>query len=233
MDRDQRPPRSVRPPSAQQYNQRQDETLPQFPDQAQANPFDSRPSLPTLPFDGSRPGGGNVSFQSSRPPRPERQRTMPSPYQNNQLAAGPAYDAEANEYDAGRVGRKKSLVRPDREKIEPGHRQYHYRNHVAQAEEEGPGRMGVMPSSTFSPNCDAYISNPTKQQRAITPSRNSCEEAAHCSVVTRMFKNRDSHCLKGLPFAENVLNQRSWNPCLSALLAVHAWATSLVLSVLG
>lgn len=32
--------------------------------------------------------------------------------------------------------RKKSLVRPDREKIDPGHRQWHYRNHAAQMEEE-------------------------------------------------------------------------------------------------
>ncbi|KAJ7056919.1 glycosyltransferase family 2 protein, partial [Mycena amicta] len=48
----------------------------------------------------------------------------------------------------GGVYRKKSLVRPDREKIEPGHRQWHYRTHVAQLEEEGPGRVGVFPSTT-------------------------------------------------------------------------------------
>jgi chitin synthase len=70
---------------------------------------------------------------------------MPSPYQNNHLA--PPYDPEQGDFDAARVGRKKSLVRPDREKIEPGHRQWHYRSHIAQAEDEGAGRVGVMPSS--------------------------------------------------------------------------------------
>jgi chitin synthase len=58
---------------------------------------------------------------------------------------------DADEETAGgafgaRVGRKKSLVKPDREKIEPGHRQWYYRNHVAQMENEGR----VMPSSMFS-----------------------------------------------------------------------------------
>ena len=45
--------------------------------------------------------------------------------------------------DPTRVGRKKSLVKPDREKIEPGHRQWHYRSHVAEG-----GRVGVLPSTT-------------------------------------------------------------------------------------
>lgn len=76
---------------------------------------------------------------------------MASPYTNNHLAmaaTGAGYDAEqGGEYaDTSRVGRKKSLVRPDREKIEPGHRQWHYRSHVAAAEDEG-NRVGVMPSS--------------------------------------------------------------------------------------
>jgi chitin synthase len=46
------------------------------------------------------------------------------------------------------VGRKKSLVRPDREKIEPGHRQWHYRTHAAQMQNE-TGRVGVQPSSAY------------------------------------------------------------------------------------
>lgn len=71
---------------------------------------------------------------------------MPSAY-TSQLS--PGLDPEDPEYmdAASRVARKKSLVRPDREKIEPGHRQWHYRSHVAQMEEEGHGRVGVMPSS--------------------------------------------------------------------------------------
>lgn len=31
---------------------------------------------------------------------------------------------------SGDVRRKKSMVRPERERIEPGHRQYHYREHA-------------------------------------------------------------------------------------------------------
>ncbi|KAF8527564.1 glycosyltransferase family 2 protein [Hysterangium stoloniferum] len=52
-------------------------------------------------------------------------------------------DSSSGSFGA-RVGRKKSLVRPDREKIDPGHRQFHYRNHVAHM--TGDGR--IMPSTT-------------------------------------------------------------------------------------
>ena len=132
---DQRPPRAARPPSTQP---RQDQQLPAFPEQTQHTNSPSRPPIQSQ-------YGGNVSFQN--PVRPERQRTMPSPYQNQHLA--PAYDPEQGDFDPARVGRKKSLVRPDREKIEPGHRQWHYRSHVAQAEDDGMGRVGVMASSTL------------------------------------------------------------------------------------
>ncbi|KAG8925177.1 Chitin synthase, class 3 [Tulasnella sp. 417] len=43
------------------------------------------------------------------------------------------------------VKRKKSLVRPDRERIDPNHRQYYYRNHAVQMQNDA---MGVMPSAT-------------------------------------------------------------------------------------
>ncbi|GJJ13368.1 hypothetical protein Clacol_007620 [Clathrus columnatus] len=43
-----------------------------------------------------------------------------------------------------KVGRKKSLVKPDREKIDPSHRQWHYRNQAAKLETQGR----VLPSST-------------------------------------------------------------------------------------
>lgn len=62
------------------------------------------------------------------------------------------HDVEAGD-DPSKVHRKKSLVRPDREKIDSHHRQFHYRNHVAQQMEDESGpRLGVMPSSTFSPS---------------------------------------------------------------------------------
>ncbi|KAK0549778.1 Chitin synthase, class 3 [Tilletia horrida] len=49
--------------------------------------------------------------------------------------------------------RKRSLVRPDRERMDPNHRQWYYRNHAAQMEtmdsQGGPGRpLGFAPSTT-------------------------------------------------------------------------------------
>lgn len=70
----------------------------------------------------------------------------------------------SDQFDPARVARKKSLVRPDREKIDPGHRQWHYRTHVAQLEEEGSGRVGVMPSSKsglFIPSFSAGLITPS------------------------------------------------------------------------
>ncbi|KAF8844203.1 glycosyltransferase family 2 protein [Paxillus ammoniavirescens] len=70
---------------------------------------------------------------------------MPSPYQNQVPLTYD--DEEGGDYlEPGRVGRKKSLVRPDREKIEPGHRQWYYRSHAAQM--AGEARVGVQPSTT-------------------------------------------------------------------------------------
>ena len=72
---------------------------------------------------------------------------MPSAYVPQLSGADPEH---SDQFDPSRVARKKSLVRPDREKIDPGHRQWHYRSHVAQLEEEGNTRVGVLPSSELS-----------------------------------------------------------------------------------
>lgn len=48
---------------------------------------------------------------------------------------------------ASDVRRKKSLVRPDRERIDPNHRLYHYRERVAQENQAGGG-VNVLPSTT-------------------------------------------------------------------------------------
>lgn len=69
------------------------------------------------------------------------------PAYHNQGPLSPA-DMEGGDHpDTSKFIRKKSLVKPDREKIEPGHRQWHYRSHVAEAQHDGSGRVGVMPSS--------------------------------------------------------------------------------------
>ncbi|KAF8170637.1 chitin synthase-domain-containing protein [Mycena galopus ATCC 62051] len=103
------------------------------------------PERPFLPNDGSR---GNVSFNNTE--RGDRrapvERAAPRSHGFGS-AYQPAGDPESNG-DYERVMRKKSLVRPDREKIEPGHRQWHYRSTVANLEQEGPGRVNVIPSTT-------------------------------------------------------------------------------------
>ncbi|KAJ7761213.1 glycosyltransferase family 2 protein [Mycena maculata] len=118
--------------------------------------YDRPQPTPFLPNDGSR-GHPNVSFRNTETGDRSAPISTFSPHSaaaNNSTfasAQSAAYqglgDAEGGG-DPDRVLRKKSLVRPDREKIEPGHRQWHYRNQVAHLEEEGPGRVGVMPSTT-------------------------------------------------------------------------------------
>lgn len=137
----QRPPRSVRPLAQQQS--------PRSP----APPYSDPVNLPRSPPANYDPRStANVSFQTTeRGDRTaaldaHRQHHLPSAYQH-QPHLSYSGDPESSEYaDASRVSRKKSLVRPDREKIEPGHRQWHYRTHVAQLEQEGNARVGFMPS---------------------------------------------------------------------------------------
>lgn len=57
--------------------------------------------------------------------------------------------AAGGDYADGNVARKKSLVRPDREKIDPGHRQYHYHNRVANLQEGG--NIDYMASGAYTP----------------------------------------------------------------------------------
>ncbi|KAJ7222578.1 glycosyltransferase family 2 protein [Mycena pura] len=123
--RGERPPRQARP--------RQSPAPPSYPERPQQ----------FLPSEGSR---GNVSFRHMEQGDRQAPLDAPRPRSNLQSAYHHAGDPEASDPD--RVSRKKSLVRPDREKIEPGHRQWHYRSTVAQLEEEGSGRVGVMPSTT-------------------------------------------------------------------------------------
>ncbi|KAF8167592.1 glycosyltransferase family 2 protein [Crassisporium funariophilum] len=134
---DQRPPRSARPAQRTSHS-----PVPPYPEPS----AQSRPGL--HPSESAR---ANVSFQNVEqgerhgPLDQHRQRTMASAYQPHLSPNDPEH---SDQFDPSRVNRKKSLVRPDREKIDPGHRQWHYRSHVAQLEEEGNTRMGVIPSTT-------------------------------------------------------------------------------------
>lgn len=138
---DQRPPRSNRPGHTNSFQPAS--PAPAYPD---SNAY-SRP-----PLSSTESSKANVSFQNvEKGDRndhldPHRQRTLPSAY-HPQLT-DPEY---SDQFDPSRVARKKSLVKPDREKIDQNHRQWHYRSHVAQLEEEGNTRVGVLPSST--PTC--------------------------------------------------------------------------------
>jgi hypothetical protein len=133
---DQRPPRSARPTSHPRS------PAPPYPDPTAA------PRPPLQQTDGSKTG---VSFQHVE--QGDRQAAVDSRHSRQMSSAyvptlSSGIDPEhSDQFDPARVNRKKSLVRPDREKIDPSHRQWHYRSHVAQAEEEGNVRVGVMPSS--------------------------------------------------------------------------------------
>lgn len=139
---DQRPPRSARPSSRS--------PAPPYPDQNQS----ARP--PLVPAESTKAG---VSFrhveQGDRNAAVDSHRRQSSSAYVPTLSSG--VDPEHSElFDPARVNRKKSLVRPDREKIDPSHRQWHYRSHVAQLEEEGNTRMGVIPSSKH-PVCSSLF----------------------------------------------------------------------------
>lgn len=164
-----RPPRSARPQHAQATNYDQ-QSRPQF-----------------LPSEGSR---GNVSFQNTESGQrheqidQQRQRTFPSAYQ-------PQYGADVEAQDGdGRVSRKKSLVRPDREKIEPGHRQWHYRSHVDDA------AVGVQPSSKLPLLCDGddIVALTPYLQQLATFLKAVCAGASHFSAATRMYTNLACRC---------------------------------------
>ncbi|KAI0319028.1 glycosyltransferase family 2 protein [Amylostereum chailletii] len=144
----QRPPRAPRP-SHPQYSQSPPRNSP--PSYADQHPSTQGAPLrpPAQPYDNRRSQGGNVSFQTvesgdRRGPldQPGRVRQH-SAYQN--ITSPTGFDPESG-LNTAEVGRKKSLVRPDREKIEPGHRQWHYRSHAAQLEEANSDL--VHPSTT-------------------------------------------------------------------------------------
>ncbi|KAH9997760.1 chitin synthase-domain-containing protein [Russula compacta] len=144
----QRPPRAPRP----SYSQYSPQPLPP----SSPSSYLDQPLSPYNPYNPSSPqfqdsghSSNNVSFQSiekgdRRAPldQPGRVRQH-SAYQNILSQTSP--DPESG-FTMADVGRKKSLIRPDREKIEPGHRQWHYRTHAARLEDTNVNL--VQPSTT-------------------------------------------------------------------------------------
>ncbi|KAI0049267.1 glycosyltransferase family 2 protein [Auriscalpium vulgare] len=144
----QRPPRAARP----SFSQSAQNPLPPMPSSPPSyadpvSPYAAYTRPPPQPYDGGR-GSGGVSFQAVErgdrsAPLDQRQRQH-SAYQSVQPSSPDPESGFAA--DPSLMARKKSLVRPDREKIEPGHRQWHYRTHAAQF--EGADANLVQPSTT-------------------------------------------------------------------------------------
>lgn len=128
-----RPPRSARP------NQQQPLPPPPSHSEPSIRSAHGRPELHQ----------GFVSFQNTE--RGARNNPIDHPRQpghspfSNHSTSDPTL-VEAGGYSG--VGRKKSLIRPEREKIEPGHRQWHYRSHAAGEHNARPG-VNVLPSSVL------------------------------------------------------------------------------------
>ncbi|KAH9934076.1 chitin synthase-domain-containing protein [Epithele typhae] len=94
-----------------------------------------------------QPGRG-ISFQNietgeRREPLDQTRHRQYSAYQS--ATSPPPMDVEGG-FSDGRVGRKKSLVRPDREKVDPNHRQWHYRQRAAEMGDALPSTTGNAPT---------------------------------------------------------------------------------------
>ena len=73
-------------------------------------------------------------------------------YDDGYLEAGSSNMQGFSASNGADVRRKKSMVKPERERIDPGHRLWHYREH---AQED---QMNVMPSCELSPTYHADLS---------------------------------------------------------------------------
>lgn len=103
-----------------------------------------------------QPGGG-ISFAATE----TGDRAAPLPFERRQkrysasfdpnaiIAAGAAHDAQDRDPEAlgAKMARKRSLVRPDRERIDQSHPQWHYRTHAARFGEQNGSNMAVLASS--------------------------------------------------------------------------------------
>ena len=114
-----RPPRAQRPQSHQQLH------VPSSP----YSPSEQHQAIPQT----------GISFQEYE----TGDRAGPLPPGSRQRRYSAAI--EDPQSVGARVNRKRSLVRPERERIEPGHRQYHYRNMASQLDEHST--RNIMPSS--------------------------------------------------------------------------------------
>lgn len=107
-------------------------------------PAYAEPSRPSLVSTDSRT---NVSFQNTG--RSDRNSQFNNPRQHSMppcLSPLCRWSKSPEFSNVSKVCQKKSLVRPDHDS---GPRQWPYRSHIAQLEQEGNVRVGIMPSSAF------------------------------------------------------------------------------------
>lgn len=183
----QRPPRARRPSYAQYSHQPLSPGSPSHGDQSPHSPYNH--SSP-------RNASPGISFQTTE--RGDRQSPLDQPgrvrqhsaYQNVLTPTSPDAESGFSMADAALVGRKKSLVRPDREKIEPGHRQWHYRTHAARLEDANTNL--VQPSCAFfSPHLHFNLKHFHFQLPATPP---ISAAVSLCWVVRKMFMSLVSRC---------------------------------------
>jgi chitin synthase len=133
MEPQQRPPRSVPPPSAQQQQHARSPLSQQ-----------QQPVQGAVSFAPNEQGDRAAPLPSER-----RQQRYSASFDPNAIAAQGITDDSTKDIEApgAKMARKKSLVRPDRERIDPSHPQWHYRTHAARMGEQNGSNMAVLPSS--------------------------------------------------------------------------------------
>jgi len=198
----QRPPRSVPPPSAQQQQQQHQ------PQQARS-PLSQQQQPNAVSFALNEQGDRAAPLPSER-----RQKRYSASVDPNALTAlGADGDGQDPESLGAKMARKKSLVRPDRERIDSSHPHWHYRTHAARFGEQNGSNMAVLPSSK--PLYDqiwvqyilrAHISLPLFQLQAISPTQPHYVEASPSSRGTRTLQRPVFPNLSvPVPFAEERL----------------------------
>jgi hypothetical protein len=152
------------------------------------------PSSGSVSFQPTERGDRVAPIQTRYPQHQGAAKDQPLPPTPQDLMHDPDEETAGGVFGA-RVARKKSLVKPDREKIEPGHRQWYYRNHAAQMENEGR----VMPSSALSKTLSYLLTLISCQRLVTTPRPQISAVESHFSREKRTFPSQVS------PFSSAVL----------------------------
>jgi hypothetical protein len=199
----QRPPRAPRPSYSQYSHQPLSPNSPSFHVDQPASQSPYNRSSPQF-HDASR---NNISFQNTE--RGDRRAPLDQPgrvrqhsaYQNVLSQTSPDSESGFTMTDAALVGRKKSLVRPDREKIEPGHRQWHYRSHAARLEDTNANL--VQPSCKFLFIHSYFYRKHSHFQLPAMPPTVPSAVASLFWVVRKTCMSLVSHCLNVALFEGN------------------------------